>query len=176
MKKWLRVIGLAAMLSAPAFGSVNIDSTTFPDAAFRSYVSTNFDKDADGVLDDSELGYAKRIDISGQGTMSLQGIDALTALDELICDYPFDDGGSSFNFTTFKAAYSLNCEVDDSYFLVIYIEDNGKDGMTTPFILDIVDRSSGDYVMRFPLYGTQTAEGISFRTRGGKVMEVRVYP
>lgn len=81
MKKWLRVIGLAAMLSAPAFGS-----TTFPDAAFRSYVSTNFDKDADGVLDDSELGYAKRVDLTGQCTMSLQSIDALTALDELNCE------------------------------------------------------------------------------------------
>ena len=43
-------------------------------------------------------------------------------------------------------------------------------------ILDMLDRTNGDYVMRFPLYGTQTAEDISFRTRGGKVMEVRVYP
>ena len=85
MKKWLRVIGLAAMLSAPAFGSVNIDSTTFPDAAFRSYVSTNFDENSDGILSDAEIAKVTQIDVSNTGVANLMGIENFTELEKLDC-------------------------------------------------------------------------------------------
>ncbi|MDD6032926.1 MAG: DUF6273 domain-containing protein [Oscillospiraceae bacterium] len=65
---------------------VEINSTNFPDAAFRAYVSENFDTDEDGILTSEEIAAVTEIDCSDGGIESLQGIEHFTALTKLICN------------------------------------------------------------------------------------------
>ena len=171
MKKLLGALAITGMLCSTAFASVAINATTFPNATFRSYVSTNFDSNSDGTLSDAEIAKARVVDIQGKGAMNLAGIENLTALRALACDYSL--AGNEFNYTNFKAAYGLLCEIDDSCLLMMHIEDNGVDGLTTPMIGDIRDAAG---VLKMPLYGSQTLNSISYRTKGTAAIEVHVAP
>ena len=58
MKKFFAVLlcaGMLLALGAAAWGDVAVDETNFPDANFRSYVSTNCDTDSDGMLTEAEI-------------------------------------------------------------------------------------------------------------------------
>ena len=177
IKKLLGAIGIVALTCSTALGSVAVDSTNFPDATFRSYVITNFDANSDGTLSDSELARATTIDIQGSGTMNLKGIEKLTGVKRLYCNYAITSGGNpNFDYTSFKAAYGLNCDVDDSYFLVLYIQDQGRGGMMTPYVRDVLDTSSGSYVLKPFLGNGRTLDSLEFRTRGTPAIEVHVEP
>ena len=81
---------LAALLPAAAQAEgVTIDETNFPDAAFRGYVTSNFDSDKDGVLSSGEIGKVDSIFLNvsttGSKITSLKGIEYFTALTELYC-------------------------------------------------------------------------------------------
>ena len=62
-----------------------INETNFPDAAFRSYVTSKHDKNSDGVLGYSEALGVTSIDISGIGLSDLTGIGRFTRLQSLDC-------------------------------------------------------------------------------------------
>ena len=64
---------------------VNVNATTFPDANFRSYVSSAFDKDKNGTLDADEILRARNVWCNGMNVKSLQGIEYLTELRGLYC-------------------------------------------------------------------------------------------
>ena len=85
----LRMIALAYAivmgLCASAWGDVAIDEANFPDATFRSYVSSNFDTDSNSALSDSELAAVTTISVSNMGITSLQGIEHFEILMELSC-------------------------------------------------------------------------------------------
>ncbi len=69
----------------PADGTeVRIDKASFPDKAFRKFV-TGFDKNDDKTLSAGELAAVKTIDCSEKGIGSLKGIEYFTALEELNC-------------------------------------------------------------------------------------------
>ena len=172
LKKILSAVGVLALACTTAFASVAIDAATFPNATFRSYVTTNFDSNADGTLSDAEIGKARVVDIQGRGIMNLSGIENLTALQMLLCDFSL--ANEEFNYTSFKTAYGLTCDIDDSYWLMMHIDNNGTDGLMTPMIGDITDISTG--VLKMPLYGGQTIESISFRTKGTPNIEIHVHP
>ncbi|MBR5180311.1 MAG: leucine-rich repeat protein [Lachnospiraceae bacterium] len=59
---------------------VVVDETTFPDPAFRTYVSEEFDKDHDGTLSVDEIVLARNIWADGLGIKSLKGIEYLVEL------------------------------------------------------------------------------------------------
>ena len=94
MKKSLISFLLAVVLvlsGIPAFttevraaGNVAINSTNFPDAKFRAYVSENFDLDGSGSLDADELGI-DYLDVRSLGISKLKGIEHFTELACLIC-------------------------------------------------------------------------------------------
>ena len=177
MKKILGTVGAAAMLCSSAFASVAINSTNFPSATFRSYVSANFDKNSDGTLSDAEIAKVHSISAVGMSSVNLKGIENFTALRNLYRNYSVGSTSNlDFNSTNFKTAYGLDCDIDDSYLLIMHIEKDGKDGLLTPMILDIVDTSTGDLVLKMPLYLNQTLEGISFMVKGKLNTEVHVYP
>ncbi|MBQ9433780.1 MAG: hypothetical protein IJU26_06145 [Synergistaceae bacterium] len=54
MRKLLCIM-FVLMLCSQALGDVEINETNFPDSTFRTYVRTNFDKDSDGNLSDTEI-------------------------------------------------------------------------------------------------------------------------
>ena len=87
MKKILCAVGVLAIAFTQAFGSVAVDAANFPDATFRNYVSTNFDNNLDGTLSNAEISKAIIVDIQSRGTINLTGIEKLTTLRMLACDF-----------------------------------------------------------------------------------------
>lgn len=64
---------------AASFEAIAIDSTNFPDDAFRAYVSGSFDKNGDGMLSYIEKTInARIIDVANMGIKSLKGIEHFT--------------------------------------------------------------------------------------------------
>ena len=78
------VVGLLPT-AAFAAGSVEINEANFPDANFRSYVQTEFDKDGDKKLSSTEIAAVKEIIASTKGIKNLKGIEFFTALETLNC-------------------------------------------------------------------------------------------
>ncbi len=72
--------------SQPYAGSgIPINNTTFPDQAFKSFVSTNFDSDHDGSLSEAEIAAVTSITFTNSSSTSLEGIGFFTALTSLDC-------------------------------------------------------------------------------------------
>ena len=65
---------------------IPISAATFPDAAFRTYVSENCDTDQDGSLSESETDAALDIYVNDMDIEDLTGIQYFTALEALSCD------------------------------------------------------------------------------------------
>ena len=63
---------------------VAIIESNFPDAAFRSFLSTNYDKNGDGFLTEDESSVTD-MNVSGLGIKSLKGIAYFTSLTSLDC-------------------------------------------------------------------------------------------
>ncbi len=175
IKKVLGVVAVLALAATQAFGDVAINAANFPDAAFRDYISQNFDTNSDGVLSIAEIDTVYSINAQG---MNLRGIEYFTSLRHLACLYHFvlHQSRLEFNYTEFKAFYGLPFDIDDSSFLMMDIEMNGSNRLMTPLIRDIADTSTGDYVLNIPLYQGQTLNGVSFRTTGTMNIEVYVEP
>ena len=57
----------------------------FPDENFRSYVSTNLDKNGDGWLLPSEIAAVTEIDVNNKGISDLTGIEYFVGLEYLLC-------------------------------------------------------------------------------------------
>ena len=81
---FVMVVGLLPT-AAFAAGSVDINEANFPDANFRSYVQTEFDKDGDKKLSSAEIAAVKEIIASTKGIKNLKGIEFFTALETLNC-------------------------------------------------------------------------------------------
>ena len=65
--------------------AVEINESTFPDDAFRAYISGAFDNNGDGILDEEEIILARNIHCEEMGIKSLKGIEYLTELRGLYC-------------------------------------------------------------------------------------------
>ena len=75
---------LPALALAEGAADVAIDPTNFPDANFRTYVST-FDTDNDDCLSPAELAAVKSMSLIGKSIGDLTGIEHFTALTKLLC-------------------------------------------------------------------------------------------
>ncbi len=62
-----------------------IDKKHFPDAKFRKYVMTNFDKNKDGALSKAEIKAVKLINVIGYGIANLKGVELFNNLRTLYC-------------------------------------------------------------------------------------------
>jgi hypothetical protein len=86
-------------------GDVAINSTNFPDANFRTYVS-QFDKDNSGGLSTSEISAVTEIDCSSKSISDLTGISYFTALKTLNCK---DNQISKLNLRSNTALQTVFC-------------------------------------------------------------------
>ena len=66
---------------------IEVNETTFPDAAFRAYVLENFDTDGSGTLSEAEINAVTNIDVSEKNITDLKGIGYFTELLYLNCSY-----------------------------------------------------------------------------------------
>ncbi len=63
-----------------------INASSFPDAAFRSYISSSIDKDCDGTLSASEIAAVTTLNVSNMGIEDLSGIEYFTSITTLYCN------------------------------------------------------------------------------------------
>ena len=94
--------GMYTTCSVCGTSCVNVNATSFPDTKFRSYVSTQFDKDNSGFLSEDEYSVVTTINVAGTDTQdggyrSLEGIAVFTNLEELNCSY--NDGLESLDLS-----------------------------------------------------------------------------
>ena len=66
--------------------AVDVNEKNFPDAAFRNYVSTLDANPTNGYLDEGEIDFTERIEVSSMNITSLKGIEHFPALLYLKCD------------------------------------------------------------------------------------------
>ena len=95
---------------------VAINESTFPDATFRGYVSTNFDKDSNGILSPEECEAATEIDCSSQGIKTLNGIGYFNQLTYLDCS---NNQLAALNVSNNKNMTHLNCSGNQLTSLVV---------------------------------------------------------
>lgn len=70
---------------ASAADNIAVNETNFPDSSFRSYVTSNIDKDANGILSASEISAVTSINVKSRGITNLTGIGYFTSLHTLNC-------------------------------------------------------------------------------------------
>lgn len=67
---------------------IEINTTNFPDAKFREYVSgTSIDADGNGLLSDEEIAAVTTIDVNNLVISNMKGLEFFTALKTLNCRY-----------------------------------------------------------------------------------------
>ena len=69
-----------------AAGDVAINAANFPDEGFRNFVNTQFNKNRDGVLSESERNAVTFMNVSDIALSSLKGVEHFPALEILRCE------------------------------------------------------------------------------------------
>lgn len=98
------------MITSYAWADVAINAANFPDDNFRSYVSSNFDTDSDGILSDSEIANVTQIDVYSMNISSLTGVEYVTALTYLSCN---NNQLTALNVSNCTALMRLDCSNDN---------------------------------------------------------------
>ena len=86
MKQRLYSFLAALLLTVSMYADVAINSSLFTDATFRSYVSSNYDKDHDGYLSTAEANSVTYMVLEEMGITSLEGIVYFPNLTLLDCN------------------------------------------------------------------------------------------
>ena len=89
-----------------AAGEVAIDEANFPDANFRSYIQTDFDKNGDNKLSSEEIAAVTKIEANNMGIKSLKGVGFFTALETLKC---WDNELTGLDLSKNTALKDLQC-------------------------------------------------------------------
>ena len=85
---------------------VAINATNFPDAIFRSYVQSSFDKNGDGSLSQVEIAAVTIISCQNKNISSLKGVELFTKLSSLYC---YNNQLSSLDVSKNTALKTLSC-------------------------------------------------------------------
>ena len=106
-----QILLVSIILCMAAHADVTINSNTFPDAAFRSWVLNNISGASDGVLTDEEIAAVTEIDCSrslgNRGNIqNMKGIEYFTALRKIRCQY---NQLTALDLTNNTALTSLYC-------------------------------------------------------------------
>ena len=120
-KKYIKMLGIAGatilalviaflytdFLIGKVQAAVEINEANFPDAAFRSVISSaDYDRDGNGTLDDNELALTINIYCNGMGISSVKGIEYFTSLQGLYCT---DNNISSWDLSNNKNLHGVWC-------------------------------------------------------------------
>ena len=128
MKKFFVAVIGVFMLCPALWADVAVNTVNFPDAHFREYVSSNFDKDSNGVLSDAEIAAVKYINVGGYSKVteernmttgkyfpvyegghniaSLKGIENFTSLLALDCSF---NNLEAIDLSKLASLVYLNC-------------------------------------------------------------------
>ena len=106
MKKLLLTLLLTVMSVMAGMASVVLNSTNFPDAAFRAEISSITGVAEGGMISDAQLQSVTIIIVVSKGITSLKGVEYFTALTELDC--PINQL-STLDVSHNTSLTSLNC-------------------------------------------------------------------
>ena len=107
-------VNRASIIAPP--NSIAIDSTNFPDNAFRDFISANLDKNSDGYLVPNEIEQALRLGLNNKGIVNLKGIEHFTALTLLDCS---DNSLTTLDLSKNTALQYLHCHSNSLSQLVL---------------------------------------------------------
>ena len=94
-------------ISMTANAAVEINETNFPDPVFRSVIaSADYDRDQNGIIDDTEIALTINIYCEGMGITSVQGVEYFTALQGLWCK---DNYISTLDVSNLKDLHGVWC-------------------------------------------------------------------
>ncbi len=98
----------AAIIGAmPVKAAVEINETNFPDPVFRSVIaSSDYDRDQNGIIDDTEIALTINIYCEGMGITSVQGVEYFTSLQGLWCK---DNYISTLDVSNLKDLHGVWC-------------------------------------------------------------------
>ena len=102
----LLALSLAAVAAQAQTYPVAINAANFPDANFRSYVSSNIDTDGNGKLTEAECNSVRIIDCHGVGVTNLKGVEYFTTLTNLRC---YSNQLTSLDVSKNTALKELHC-------------------------------------------------------------------
>lgn len=87
--------------------AIAINATNFPDANFRSYVtSSGFDQNSDNHLSNAEIQLVTMINVNSKGISNMKGIGYFTALTDLACS---NNSLQSLDVSSNTALKKLDC-------------------------------------------------------------------
>lgn len=87
-------------------GGCIINSTNFPDANFRNYVSSQFDTDSNGMLSEEEIKDVVTINVGEKNISSLEGICYFVNVQEIFC---YKNALTSIDVSANTALEKLHC-------------------------------------------------------------------
>ena len=90
----------------PFAEGIAINETNFPDAIFRSFVQSNYDKDGNAILSEAEIVTVEVMDVGAKGIADLTGIKYFTNMDLLNCS---ENQLTSLDVSNCTALTSLFC-------------------------------------------------------------------
>ena len=104
----LSLVMVVGLLPTAVFaaGDVEINEANFPDANFRSYIQTDFDKNGDNKLSSEEIAAVTKIEANNMGIKSLDGVGFFTALETLKC---WDNELTGLDLSKNTALKELQC-------------------------------------------------------------------
>ena len=104
---FLTAFSAALIMALPVKAAVTINETTFPDPIFRQVISgPDYDRDQNGVIDDTEIALTINIYCEGMGISSIQGVEYFTALQGLWCK---DNYISTMDVSMLKDLHGVWC-------------------------------------------------------------------
>ncbi len=103
---FLLLVAVFLLTASGAFADVAVDRTHFPDSAFKTFVSENFDTDSNGTLSNAELTAVTEINVSSKNISRLNGIEYFTKLKVLSCDH---NNITNIDLHKNTSLVSLNC-------------------------------------------------------------------
>ena len=101
----------------PLTAGVAVSAVNFPDAAFRAYVSGNFDTDESGYLDDAEIAAVTEINVRGKNEEGAQLISTLKGIEYFPSLLHLDCAGNSLtelDVSKNTALKTLTCGIMDN--------------------------------------------------------------
>ena len=115
--------GVFVLQGIPVFAEsqVKIDSSNFPDSAFRKYIKSEFDQDSNGYLSSGEISDADLIDVTGTKVKNLKGLEYFKSLEILECS------GLGLKTLDVTANTKLNTLIADANKLTVIDVSKNKD-------------------------------------------------
>ncbi|MBP5554073.1 MAG: leucine-rich repeat domain-containing protein [Lachnospiraceae bacterium] len=95
------------IISMTARAAVEINEANFPDPVFRSVIAgADYDRDGNGIIDDTEIALTINIYCEGMGITSVQGVEYFTSLQGLWCK---DNYISTLDVSNLKNLHGVWC-------------------------------------------------------------------